>query len=165
MAIFEPIRRGAEEFFDTLGEGWEWLRNRSASALTRFRGSRESRGDEELPAVLRGDSWAMLASDVAETDDQLIVRIEAPGLEEKDFSISVVADQLVVRGEKRFEREDRRAHYHLLESAYGAFERRFALPCAVDADRAEAKYRNGVLTIRLPRSVRSGPRRIRVRAA
>ncbi len=161
MAIFEPLRRGAEELIETLGDGWQWLRDRGASALTRFR-------DDDVPdgpLASRADSWGLLASEVAETDDEIVVRVEAPGLDEKDISVTVVSGQLVVRGRKRFEREDRGARYHLFESAYGAFERRLALPCAVDADRARAHYRSGVLTIRLPRAARDGRRRIEIRAA
>lgn len=164
MAIFEPLRRGAEEFIDTLGEGWEWLRDRSASALTRFRRTPQEQ-NSSLPDITRGDSWGLLASDVVETGDELIVRVEVPGLEEQDLTISVVNDQLVVQGQKRLERERRQAHYHLLEAAYGAFERRVGLPCSVDADHAEAKYRNGVLTVRLPRSEKHRARRIRVKGA
>jgi len=164
MQFLEPIRRSAAELVDTIGDGWDWLRDRSASALTRFRGSRAD-GSESVPGAVQGDSWGLLASDIARTDDELVVRIEAPGLEEKDFSVSVVSGNLVVRGEKRFEREDRQAHYYLLESAYGAFERRLPLPCDVDADRAEARYRNGVLTVRLPRSENDRRKRIAVEAA
>ena len=162
MAILEPIRRGAQEIAESLGEGWEWLRNRSAAALTRFRRSRED--DEALPPIYREDRWSLLPSDVAELDDEVVIRIEAPGLDEKDFSITVVAGRLVVRGQKRFERERREAHYHLFESAYGAFERSFQLPCEVDSAGAEAKYRNGVLTVRLPRAGGGKRRRIHVRA-
>ena len=163
MAIFEPLRRGAEEFIESLGEGWDWLRERSASALTRFRTTSHPNDASELAP--REDSWGLLASELAETDDEVVVRIEAPGLEEEDFSVSVQDGQLVVRGEKRWEREDRRAHYHLLESAYGAFERRFPLPCAVESDRAQARYRNGVLSVRLPRREDARRRRIDVKAA
>ncbi len=161
MTIFEPIRRGAEAFIDTLGEGREWLRDRSASAITRFRRTEEQ---DDTP-LARGDSWGLLAADLAETDDEVVVRIEAPGLEQKDFSISVDEGELVVQGQKRFERENRTAHYHLIESAYGAFTRRFSLPCEVDSEGASAKYRSGVLTVRLPRSSRSRRRRIQVEAA
>jgi len=163
MAILDPLRRGAEGLMESLGEGWERLRERSASALTRFR--RRKDDDDSLPAVAAGDGWGLLAADVAETDDEVIVRIEAPGMDEDDFSISVESDTLVVRGEKRFERETQEAEYHLFESAYGAFERRFVLPCAVDADGAKAKYRRGVLTIRLPRAERAKRRRILVKSA
>lgn len=152
MAILQPLRRGAEEVFESIGEGWEWLRERSASALTRFRHGLEESDAAHTPPVRGGDSWGLLASEMAETDDELVVRVEAPGLEEKDLSVSVLSGKLVVRGEKHYEREDRQARYHLFESAYGAFERRFPLPCEVDADRAQARYRRGVLTIRLPRA-------------
>ncbi len=163
MAILEPIRRGAHEIAESIGEGWDWLRDRSAAALTRFRRTRED--DEALPPRYREDRWSLLPSDLVELDEEVVVRIEAPGLEEKDFSISIVAGQLVVRGQKRFERSSREGHYHLFESAYGAFERAYALPCEVDNERAEAKYKNGVLTIHLPR-VGGGQRgrRIPVRA-
>ena len=163
MAVLEPLRRGVGEFVDTLGEGWDWLRDRGAAALTRFRHARPQEA-EAIPSR-PGDSWGLLAADVAETDDDVIVRVEAPGLEEKDFSVSVVGEELVVRGEKRLEREDQHAHYHLFESAFGAFERRFWLPCKVDVDRSKARYRNGVLTIRLPRAEKDKRRRVRVRSA
>ena len=161
MAILEPLRRGAVGFVDTLGEGWEWLRERGASALTRFR-----RIDEEgaFPSAVDG-GWGLLASDVAETDDEILVRVEAPGVEESDFSVFVASGELVVRGRKHFEREAERAAYHLFESAFGSFERRFALPCKVDAERAKARYRNGVLYVRLPRSEEDRRRRVQVKAA
>ncbi len=162
-AILEPLRRGAEGFIDTLGEGWDWLRDRSESALTKFRRTNKDE-DDFLPAMARGDGWGLLSSDIAETDDEVVVRVESPGMEEKDFSVAVESHQLVVRGEKRFEREDRNAEYHLFESAYGAFERRFPLPCAVESEHAQAKYRNGVLTVRLPRAEHARPKRIRVQA-
>jgi len=164
MAIFEPLRRGAEEFIDTLGEGWDWLRERSSSALTRFRPSRGEK-DAVRSAPWHRDSWGLLASDIAETDDEVIVRVEAPGLEEKDFSVSVVSQELVVRGEKRHEHEEKNAHYHLFETAYGSFKRRFALPCAVAVDAAKAEYRNGVLTVRLPRTEQARRRNIHVKSA
>ena len=164
MGILEPLRRGAEEFIDTLGDGWDRLRERSASALTRFRRTGSEDEEDVLPALPRGDRWGLLAANVAETDDEVVVRVEAPGLEEKDFSVSVASDQLVVRGEKRLERESQEAEYHLFESAYGAFERRFRLPCPVVGDRAEARYRNGVLTVRLPRAEHARRKRIAVKA-
>jgi HSP20 family protein len=163
LAMLEPLRRGAEEIVDTLSEGWDRLRERSASALTRFRSSGEDK-DAALAGLGRGDRWGLLSADIAETDDDVVVRVEAPGLEEKDFSVTVVDGQLVVRGEKRFEREDKKAEYHLFESAYGAFERRLPLPCSVKSDQAKARYRNGVLTVRLPRAEHAKRKRIRVTA-
>jgi len=163
MVVFEPLRRSAEGFIDTISEGWDWLRERGGAALTRFRPSRET-ADSAPPELWGRDGWGLLAADLAETDDELIVRLEAPGLEEKDFSVSVVSGHLLLRGEKRYEHSDRNAHYHLFESAYGAFERAIALPCEVDADRAKASYRNGVLTVHLPRTEASKRRQIQVEA-
>ena len=163
MALLEPLRRGAEGFVDTLSEGWDRLRERSAEALTRFRGT-QNEADSALPELARGDRWGLLSADIAQTDDDVVVRVEAPGLEEKDISVIVVNDCLTVRGEKHFEREDRNAEYHLFESAYGAFERRFPLPCAVKSERAKARYRNGVLTVRMPRAEHVKRKQIRVTA-
>jgi HSP20 family protein len=163
MTRFEPLRRGAEEFVDTLSEGWDRLRDRSAAALTRFRGTQDE-ADAAFPELGRGDRWGLLSADIAQTDDDVVVRVELPGLEEKDISVTVVNDWLTVRGEKRFEREDQNAEYHLFESAYGAFERRFPLPCAVKSKRAKARYRNGVLTVRMPRAEHAKRKQIRVTA-
>ena len=162
MTVFEPLRRGAEELAESVAEGWDWLRTRGANAVTRFRRSRDD--EEALPAMYQGDRWGLLASDIAELDDEVVVRIEVPGLEEKDLSVTVVEGQLLVRGQKRFERESRKAQYHLFESAYGAFERRLPLPCEIDSEHANARYRNGVLTIRLPRAESAKRRRIQVKA-
>jgi len=162
MAILEPMRRGAEEFVDALGEKWDWLRERGASALTRFR-TRED--DPARPPLRRGEAWGLLASDVAETDDEVVVRLEAPGLEEKDFSVTTVGDELIVRGEKRMERDAQEADWHGLEAAYGGFERRIPLPCRVAADRARAGHRNGVLMLRMPKTPDHQPRQISVQAS
>ena len=164
MDVLDPIRRGAGEFFDSLVDGWEWLKERSASALTRFRPTDDAR-DLDLPADFRRDGWALLASNLSETDDELVLRMETPGLDEKSLSVFCDAGQLVVQGEKHVERETSRARYHLIESAFGAFERRFHLPCPVDSDRARAQYRRGVLTVRLPKTDAAKRRRIRVHSA
>jgi HSP20 family protein len=68
-----------------------------------------------------------------------------------DFTILVDESQLVIRGEKRVEREEKKARYHVIEAAYGSFERRIPMPCEVDPDNAHAAYERGVLTVRLPR--------------
>jgi len=80
------------------------------------------------------------------------VRLEAPGLEREDFDIEVFEDTLIIRGEKRLTRERNEGRYHVLECAYGRFERAIPLPAEVEADRASARYRNGVLRIELPKT-------------
>ena len=163
MTWLEPLRKSAGEFMDTLGEGWDRLRQRSSGALTRFRRHRKDADSAAaLPAI--EETWGLLSAEVALTKKGLVVRIEAPGMNEDDFEISVEGRELVVRGEKHFEREDKDASYYLFESAYGAFERRLALPFDVRGDDAKARYRRGVLTIELRRADGSSGRRIAVEA-
>jgi HSP20 family protein len=89
--------------------------------------------------------------DVRETDEEVLVLAEIPGLEEKDFELSLTAEELTLRGEKRGEREEK-GSLHRLERSYGAFERTISLPCEVEADKASATYRNGVLNVTLPKA-------------
>jgi HSP20 family protein len=81
-----------------------------------------------------------------------------------DFHLHVEEDHLVVSGEKRVEQEENRGRYHVLESAYGHFERVIPLPAAVDDDQAKASYRRGVLRVTLPKAARARRRQIRVEA-
>ena len=149
MALLDPIRRGAEDLYESLSEGWDWLRKQGMAALTRFH---PHEGDQESPLLRwRGDAWGLLAASVAETDDEIVTRVEAPGMEPGDFTILVDETQLVVRGDKRVDREEKKARYHVVEVAYGSFERRIPMPCEVDPEQARASYERGVLTVRLPR--------------
>ena len=147
MNLLEQIKGSANQLIETVGDGWTKLVAKSGQALTRFT-RRQTATEEgtELPEVV--ESWGMLAGEVAETGSHLIVRLEAPGMDKSDFDIQVEHGTLTIRGEKRFERERREASYHVFEAAYGAFERSLPLPREVDAERAEAQYSRGVLTVR-----------------
>ncbi len=161
MSIFEQIKGGATQLFETLGEGWSKLLAKSGQALTRF--TRKDAAEAENSGLPEeAETWAVLAGEVAETDTHLIVRLEAPGMEKDDFEIRVEHGMLIITGEKRFERERREASYHLFEAAYGSFERVLPLPREVDAERAEALYRRGVLTVRLPKTEPRNVRKIKV---
>lgn len=106
-------------------------------------------------------------ADVVETDEGYEVAVELPGLEQGDVEVSLTDDLVVVKGEKKVEREDARKGYYLAERAYGAFHRAIPLPPGVDSEKAEAVFRNGVLTVKLPHSAeaRSKVRHIDVKAA
>jgi HSP20 family protein len=110
-------------------------------------------------------SWGFLAADVFDDDDRIVVRLEAPGLRKDDFQIDLRDDVLVVRGEKRFERESSRGSYRMLQCAYGSFHRAIALPAPVKADRTRAVYREGVLRIELRKADGARVRRIAVQSA
>lgn len=106
-------------------------------------------------------------SDVVETGDHVEVSIELPGMEMKDIEVSVTDDMLTVKGEKKIERKEEKKGYYLSERSYGAIYRTIPLPPGVDGEKAEASFRNGVLTIRLPQTPEAQARvkRIEVKGA
>ena len=95
--------------------------------------------------------------DVHEDESEYRITAELPGLEEKDFAVSLEEGVLTIKGEKRSEREEERGGYRHVESASGSFERRLALPEGIDADKVEATFRNGVLTVTLPKTPEARP--------
>lgn len=144
------VRRGLSRTWDYLAEGWQELFHHSSEALTHF--SRKKDEDTATAGtfpVFR--NWSLLAGEIEETDKEVVVRIEVPGIEKKDCQITVDGDMLYLRGEKHLERVTNESTYHITERAYGVFQRAIPLPAQVDADNAEATYKNGVLTVRLPR--------------
>ena len=113
------------------------------------------RGFEGLPGVAgRGFSWPSL--EVAETDKEIRVTAEVPGLGEKDVEVLLAEGMLTIRGEKKSETEDKEQHFS--ERFYGRFERRIALPAEVEPDKVEASFKNGVLTVTLPKSAKAQER-------
>lgn len=102
-------------------------------------------------------------TDVVETEREIRVVTEMPGLKPEDVEVDVENNVLTIRGEKREERgEGEGGKYHLAERRYGTFARSFVLPRDVDADRIEAAFDQGVLTVRIPKSERAQRRRIQV---
>jgi len=92
--------------------------------------------------------------DVTETDEEVCVSAEIPGIDEKDFDISISDDVLVIKGEKKQETEEKDGGRHYVERSYGAFERDVHLPCKVEADKCKAKYARGVLRVTLPKTTK-----------
>jgi HSP20 family protein len=96
--------------------------------------------------------WAMTPRvDIVENDKEVVVTAEVPGMDEKDFDISLTADTLTLHGEKKAEREEKKGNWYRVERSYGSFHRTVPLPCQVDSDKVEARYSKGVLTITLPK--------------
>lgn len=166
MSTLAYLGEGLGRAWESLSEGWQQLRDRASQAITRFYPHRKSEGVESAEDELmrRAMHWGVVAAELEERDDEIIVRLEAPGLEPADFDISVVNGVLMVRGEKRMEREQKRGRYHVMECAYGSFERSIPLPRSVEASGVKARYRRGVLTVRLPIAESARVRRIEVQA-
>ena len=125
---------------------------------------RLARGFSGVPSIRRALDWepefrwsSMLevqipAVDIAETDKAFRITAELPGMKKEDVDISVSQGRLTIKGEKREEREEKEKGYYLSERRYGTFQRSFQLPGQADADRIEAKFDNGVLTLTVPKS-------------
>ena len=90
--------------------------------------------------------------DVAETEGELVINVEIPGVDPKDIDVSLSEGTLFIKGEKKQETEEKEEDYHLLERNYGSFTRSIHLPMEVQNDKISASYKNGVLTIILPKS-------------
>jgi HSP20 family protein len=101
--------------------------------------------------------------DVSETDKELKVCAELPGVSEKDVDVRLEDDVLVIRAEKKFERKDEKENFHFMERSYGTFQRSLRLPFSVNPDDVKAGFENGVLTVTLPKSAQQArSRRIEV---
>ena len=114
-------------------------------------------------AGAEGAVWVP-AVDVSETEDVIKVKVEAPGVAKDDFKISVQNNVLTVRGERKIEKEASEENYHRLERVYGSFFRALELPSVVRADKVNANYKDGVLTITLTKSEEAKPKEIAVEA-
>ncbi|MFO7603762.1 MAG: Hsp20/alpha crystallin family protein [Gammaproteobacteria bacterium] len=163
MSTLEHFREGLNHFWEGLAEGWQQLRQRAGQAMTRFNPLTPPQAaveTAESQIIARGSRWGLLTAEVEERDTEVVVRLEAPGMEADDFTLSVQDTYLVVRGEKHARREHKHGRYHIMECAYGQFERAVPLPASVDEDATRASYRKGVLTVTLPKRPGSQRRRI-----
>ncbi|WP_457573979.1 Hsp20/alpha crystallin family protein [Desulfolithobacter sp.] len=162
MATLTQIRQGLGQVWDSVVEGWRTLTRRASSAITRFslpgKAARDSDEMALVEAGRRSVGWGVLAAEVFDDSDRVVVRVEAPGMKRSDFDIEVLDDILLIRGEKKIERESTVGQYHLVECAYGSFERAIPLPVPVKPAKAKARYRKGVLRIELPKRKESRPR-------
>jgi HSP20 family protein len=166
MATLQRMSEGLGEAWDNLLDGWRKLYHRAAGAITRFQPSDKGSTDLAVPdaqeVAMRSSGWGVLACEVFDNDDRVVVRLEAPGMEKNDFHLQVVDDYLLVRGEKHMERQRSEGGYHISECAYGSFERAIPLPAEVKTDGASAKYKRGVLQVELPKMAAAGRRRVKV---
>jgi len=98
------------------------------------------------------------AVDIAEHDKDYEVTAELPGMEEKDIDVKFADGVLTIKGEKKEEKEERKKDYYLSERRFGSFQRSFQVPDGVEADKIEANFKNGVLTVVLPKSAEAQKR-------
>jgi HSP20 family protein len=164
MSTLDQFRNSLGKTWEHLAEGWHKLRESAEHAMTRFRplGQQRDLDTWEDQVIRHSADWGLLAAEVQEHEDAITVRLEVPGMDEDNFDIDVIDDYLVVRGEKRVEKDRQEGRFHVMECAYGSFERAVPLPVQVDGNAAKARYRHGVLSISLPKHPRARRRRIPV---
>jgi HSP20 family protein len=123
--------------FDDAGRGW--------------------RSDE--PAATT--SWSP-SVDIFETEGEIVVKAELPGMDRKDITLHLENNVLTIRGERKFEKETKEENYHRIERSYGNFSRSFSIPATVDEENIRADYKDGVLKIILPKKEQARPKQIKI---
>lgn len=143
----EPIKDLIERAWEGLTEGWRELLTRGSDALTHF----STEDTEKADSPLQFSQWSLLAAETWETALSVVIRVEIPGMNTDDLVVDIHENVLRIRGEKRSGAEQENRRYHLMERAYGHFKRSITLPDGVDTESAEVSYRDGVLTVILPK--------------
>jgi len=100
--------------------------------------------------------------DIYENGDNLVLKAELPGFNPDDVEIRVEDNTLYLKGERKFEKEVKEQSYHRVERSYGAFTRTFSLPNSVDADKVAANFKDGVLTLTMPKKEEAKPKTIKI---
>jgi HSP20 family protein len=100
--------------------------------------------------------------DIFETDNELVLKADVPGVDQKDIDIRIENGTLSIKGERKFEKEEKNKGFHRMERSYGSFVRYFTLPDTVDTENVKADYQGGVLTLTLPKKEIAKPKAIKV---
>ncbi|MBI3209058.1 MAG: Hsp20/alpha crystallin family protein [Candidatus Solibacter usitatus] len=100
--------------------------------------------------------------DILETPNEVVLKADLPDVDMKDVHIELENGTLTLRGQRKFENEKKDKGYHRLERSYGSFARHFSLPDTVDAEHVAAEYKNGVLTVTLPKKELAKPRAVKI---
>jgi HSP20 family protein len=110
-----------------------------------------------------GYGWSTPAVDMYQTDNEVVVKASLPGIKAEEVQINVTGDVLTLKGETRQNDESNDKAYHIREQRWGMFERSIGLPTAVTADKAQANFENGILTITLPKAEEAKPKSITIK--
>jgi HSP20 family protein len=103
--------------------------------------------------------------DIYEDEKKVVLKLEVPGIDEKDLDVRMENHTLTVKGERKMEKEEKEENFHRIERRYGSFFRAFTLPSTVDAEHISAEYRNGVLKLELAKKPEAQPKQIKVNVA
>jgi len=106
-------------------------------------------------------SWSP-AVDIYETDSEITVQAELPGVDRKDIALQLENNVLTLKGDRRFEKETNQENYHRIERSYGGFSRAFTIPTTIDEDKIRADYKDGILKIALPKKEQVKAKQIKI---
>ena len=142
---------------------WDPFRNMTTlqEQVNRLFEGRFQRGREDNSALT---TWAP-AVDIYETENELVLKADIPDVSEKDIDIQVENNMLTIHGERKFEEKVKEDNYLRIERTYGSFTRSFSLPNTVNMEAVKAEYKNGVLTVELPKRPESKPKQVKVNVA
>ena len=116
--------------------------------------------------LLRSEPCAWYpAVNIEESENEYLLRAELPGMEASNVDISLTDNVLSIKGEKKLEKEDKDRDYHHVECRYGTFQRTFQLPPNVDENKVKAEFSKGVMTVHIPKSPETKPKKIEIKAA
>src|SRR5580658_1639072 len=134
--------------------GWTALQDQ-VNRLFEDNGLRDRSAHAELA------TWAPPV-DIYETENELVVKADLPDLQEKDIDVRITNNTLTIRGERKFEKEVNEDNYLRVERSYGSFSRSFSLPNTINTEAIRAEYKNGVLTVQMPKRAESKPKQVKV---
>ena len=120
--------------------------------------------------LTEGDSPMTAASfvpavDIYEDEKKVLLKLEVPGIEEKDLEVSVENNTLTIKGERKLDKEEKEENFHRIERRYGSFYRAFTLPSTVDTENVSASYNAGVLKLELKKKPEAQPKQIQIKVA
>ncbi len=118
-------------------------------------------GETTLSKISFG-KWQPLV-DISETDTDVVVKAELPGIDAKDVDVSITGDRLIIKGEKQQEKEEKEENRYRSERYYGTYQRVIDLPTLVEEDKTEATYKKGILTITLPKVEKVKKKQIKIK--
>ena len=143
---------------------WEPLRDLMTAQTDFGRLFREAFAPFSGETEISTRAWAPPV-DIYETENDIVVKAELPGVDPKDVEVRIEDNTLYLKGERKFEKEVKEQNYHRVERSYGSFARSFSLPSSIDASTVKAEFKDGLLTVTMPKREEAKPKTVKVEVA
>jgi HSP20 family protein len=156
LSTLNPFRLSTWNPFPELGD--------FESRLEKYFGRPALTGDGGAKEAMTVAQWVP-AVDITEDDKEYLVKAELPDLKKEEVKVTVENGELTISGERKFEKEEKNKKYHRIERSFGSFVRSFTLPEAVNGDKVNAEFKDGLLTVHLPKDEKAKPKSIDVKVS